>query len=70
MKTQQQTLASRIKISRIDNELSQQELADLAGVDRKTINRIENGHFSPSMDTYLRICKSLGVKPSQLLDRI
>lgn len=70
MKTPKQTIASRIKIARIDNELSQQALAELAGIDRKTINRIENGHFSPSMDTYFRICKSLGVKPAQLLDRI
>lgn len=35
--------------------MSQAKLAELCGVDRKTINRIENGHFSPSLDTMLRI---------------
>ena len=40
---------------RTKNGLSQAKLAKLSGVDRKTINRIENNHFSPSLDTYLRI---------------
>jgi len=35
--------------------ITQAQLAKLCGVDRKTINRIENGHFSPSLDTMLRI---------------
>ena len=48
-------------------ELSQDALADKAGVDRKTINRIENNHFSPSMDTFFRICGALGVKPVDMV---
>lgn len=40
---------------RTKHGLSQAKLAKLSGVDRKTINRIENNHFSPSLDTYLRI---------------
>ncbi len=35
--------------------ISQQTLADIAGIDRKTINRIENGHFSPNLDTITRL---------------
>lgn len=48
-------------------KLSQDALADKAGVDRKTINRIENNHFSPSMDTFFRICGALGVKPVDMV---
>jgi len=48
-------------------EMSQDALAIKAGLDRKTINRIENNHFSPSMDTFFRICGALGVKPAELL---
>ena len=47
--------ASLIIALRKKNGLSQDKLAKLSGLDRKTINRIENNHFSPSLDTYLRI---------------
>jgi len=47
--------ASLIIALRKKNGLSQAQLAKLSGVDRKTINRIENNHFSPSLDTYFRI---------------
>lgn len=51
-----------VKTSRIKLDLSQEGLAIIAGVDRKTINRIENGHFSPSIDTLVRISVSLKSK--------
>jgi transcriptional regulator with XRE-family HTH domain len=47
--------------------LSQARLAEIAGVDRKTINRIENGHFSPALDTIVRLSVALGIAPSTLL---
>jgi transcriptional regulator with XRE-family HTH domain len=50
-------------------ELSQARLAEIAGVDRKTINRIENGHFSPALDTIVRLSVALGISPSDLLDK-
>lgn len=37
---------------------SQDRLATRSAIDRKTINRIENGHFSPSLDTLTRIARS------------
>ena len=60
-------LAERLYQIRQESELSQARLAELAGVDRKTINRIENGHFSPALDTIVRLCVALGVKPADLL---
>lgn len=51
-----------VKNSRTNLELSQEGLAQIAGIDRKTINRIENGHFSPSIDTLVRISVSLNSK--------
>ncbi|MFA5775832.1 MAG: helix-turn-helix transcriptional regulator, partial [Ilumatobacteraceae bacterium] len=60
-------LAERLYQFRQQNELSQARLAEIAGVDRKTINRIENGHFSPALDTIVRLCVALGVKPADLL---
>ena len=60
-------LAEKLYELRLNNDLSQARLAEIAGVDRKTINRIENGHFSPALDTIVRLCTALGVKPSDLL---
>jgi DNA-binding XRE family transcriptional regulator len=50
-----EVFSSWVKNSRVKAKLSQEALAEYAGVDRKTINRIENGHFSPSLDTMARL---------------
>jgi len=55
---------------RIDKGLSQDNLAKAAGIDRKTVNRIENGHFSPSLDTFFRLCIALDVRPADLMKGI
>jgi len=55
IKQSKKEVAGIIKELRTQRELSQDALAQRAGVDRKTVNRIENNHFSPSMDTFLRI---------------
>jgi len=47
-------LASRLKEARIKAGLTQAELAELAGVSRKTVNTVENGVFIPS--TVLALC--------------
>jgi len=60
-------LADRLLTLRAKKDLSQAGLAELAGVDRKTINRIENGHFSPALDTLVRLSSALSVTPSSLL---
>ena len=60
-------IAEWVKKSRKNLELSQEGLAEIAGIDRKTINRIENGHFSPSIDTLVRISVSLNSKIPSLV---
>jgi putative transcriptional regulator len=63
-------IGNKVKVARLSLELSQQELADLAGIDRKTINRLENSHFSPSVDTLYRVCTVFGIHPTQLLQGV
>ena len=63
-------IAQRIKELRIDNGLSQAALAESAGIDRKTINRIEKNHFSPNLDTFFRICVALNVQPNEFIKGI
>ena len=67
VKDMRKVLADRLFELRTEAELSQAKLAEIAGVDRKTINRIENGHFSPALDTIVRLSVALGITPSVLL---
>ncbi|MGA1259894.1 MAG: helix-turn-helix transcriptional regulator [Ilumatobacteraceae bacterium] len=66
--TSAQTVADRLMALRAERGLSQARLAELAGVDRKTINRIENGHFSPSLDTLTRLSVVLKCRLSELVE--
>ena len=50
----------RLKSARAGKDLSQQELADLVGVSRKTINAIEKGDYNPTIRLCLAICHVLG----------
>ena len=50
----------RLKSGRAGKDLSQQELADLVGVSRQTINAIEKGDYNPTIRLCLAICHVLG----------
>ena len=63
-----QVVADRLIALRDQRGFSQARLAELAGVDRKTINRIENGHFSPSLDTLTRLSVVSKCRLSVLVD--
>lgn len=41
-------LGNRLKVARAEKNLSQEELARLAGVTRQTISSIETGQYCPS----------------------
>lgn len=64
----QRNVAANLIALREGASLTQLQLSDLAGVDRKTINRIENGHFSPSVDTLTRLALVLNTTVGNLLD--
>ena len=63
----EQALSERLYHIRTERGLTQTELSAFAGVDRKTVNRIENGHFSPSMDTLIRLSIVLKVPLAKLV---
>lgn len=50
----------RIKLARVEMDLSQQELAEAVGVTRQTIGMIEAGKFNPSIRLCIAICHALG----------
>lgn len=49
----------RLKSARTEKNLSQQQLADLVGVSRQTINAIEQGDYNPTIRLCISICKAL-----------
>ncbi|MBC2575538.1 helix-turn-helix transcriptional regulator [Peptostreptococcus canis] len=52
-------LKNRLKEERINFGISQNELAQLVGVSRQTINSIENEQFYPTTKLSLIICEVL-----------
>ena len=49
----------KMKIARVESEVSQEKLALLVGVTRQTINLIESGSYNPSLKLCIDICKAL-----------
>lgn len=48
-----------MKQARLEQNISQAELAKRIGVSRQTINMIENGDYNPSISLCIKICKEL-----------
>jgi transcriptional regulator with XRE-family HTH domain len=61
-------LAENVRRVRLSLGWTQDELAQQAGVDRKSINRLENAAYSPSVDRLFLVADALGVSGSALLD--
>ena len=49
----------KMKIARIESDVSQEKLAEIVGVTRQTINLIESGNYNPSLNLCIEICKAL-----------
>ena len=58
----------KIKLERIKKNLSQEELALNAGLNRNTIGKIERMETSPSIDTIEKIANVFGMKFLDLVD--
>ncbi|MBR4066536.1 MAG: helix-turn-helix transcriptional regulator [Bacteroidaceae bacterium] len=53
---------NRIKVARAGQGMTQQQLAEAAGVSRQTINAIESGKFVPSTVLALKMARIFGCK--------
>jgi len=49
----------KMKIARIECDMSQEQLADAIGVTRQTIGLIEVGTYNQSLNLCIAICKTL-----------
>ena len=61
-----QTLGNRLKVARAEAGLSQEKLADLAGVTRQTISAIETGLYCPSALLAFLLAKHLDKRVDEL----
>ncbi len=59
-----------LKEARLQKGISQEELADLAGLHRTYISQIERGLKSPSLRSLGKIADALGILLSTLIRRI
>ena len=53
-------IVNQVKKYRLEQELTQQELAELVDVRRETIGRLENQLYNPSLELALKISDILG----------
>ncbi|MFI6251535.1 helix-turn-helix domain-containing protein [Streptomyces sp. NPDC051016] len=60
-------IGDRIRAARGERKLSQERLAELAGLDRQAINRIEQAHQSALLDNLIRIAEALDVPLAELV---
>jgi putative transcriptional regulator len=60
------TLVTTMKLERAKRDLTQAQLADLAGITRKSINAIESGRMVPSTILALKLARALDVTVEEL----
>jgi putative transcriptional regulator len=50
-------MKNRLKILRAEKNMTQEDLAEIIGVSRQTINAIEKGKFDPSLPTAFKLSR-------------
>lgn len=64
-------IRNNIRRLRFDHgEMNQEELAGRIGVTRQTVNAIENGKYSPSLEVAFRIAETFAVPLDQVFQYV
>ena len=63
-----EVMARNLRRTRHDKKLTQEELADRAGLSMRYVGSIERGDVSASVTVLGRIAEALGVEPAELLN--
>jgi transcriptional regulator with XRE-family HTH domain len=67
--TLHQALATTVQVARADRGLSVASLADLSGVSKAMISKIERGEVQPTAALLGKLCAALGMTLSELIAR-
>jgi putative transcriptional regulator len=62
----EERLKTALKLRRTMRDLTQAELAALAGITRKSVNAIETGSMVPSIVLALKLARALGCDVAEL----
>ena len=52
-------LGERLARARLEHDLTQAELAEKAGVSKRTVERLESGEVATQFSGFLRVCRAL-----------
>ena len=61
-------MKNRLRVARAEIRMTQQQLADAAGVSRQTVNAIESGKFVPSTLLALKMARIFGKAVEELFE--
>lgn len=64
----QKKIAQKLKKVRLDQEMTQADIAEKAKISTNYYARIERGEVNPSIDVFEDIVKALKVKSSKIID--
>ena len=70
MTADQNRITNTLKVQRAKKDLTQEQLAHLVGVTRKTINTVEKGKYIPSTYLALKLAKILEVPVEELFQLV
>jgi len=59
-------MKNKIKVYRAMHDMTQEELAELLRVTRRTVNSIERGRYNPSIEVAFRIAKLFNVPVEEI----
>lgn len=54
-------MGSRLTAIRLGKNLTQADLAEQAGVSKRTILRLESGEVAARLSAFIRVCRALGI---------
>jgi len=60
-------LGAAVRARRVDNEMSQEQLADASGLERSYVGRLERGGSQPTLLALLKLAKGLDCEVSVLV---
>lgn len=61
-------MKNKLRVLRAERELSQGQLAKLAGVSRQTINAIETGKYDPSLPLAFKLARLFDRRIEEIFD--
>jgi len=62
-------VALQIKVELVERQMDQKDLAEIAGIERVTLNRYLKGHRSMPMPIFFRVAEALKISPYELMER-